>query len=412
MTTGGTSSQPFLPYCRHAIDDDDVAAVTAVLRGDALTCGPAVPKFEADLAHTVGAPHAVVCSSGTAALHLAALALDLKPGDWVLVPAQTFVATANCVRYAGANVVFTDVCPQSGLMRPQDLERAIADHGGRSFRAVFPVHLNGQAADMAGLAKIAKREGLAIVEDASHALGTVIDGDGPVGNCRHSAMTVFSFHPAKTIAMGEGGAITTKDPALAQRLERLRGHGITRAPGEFVVQTEAFDSSGAPNPWYYEMQDLGFNYRASDVHCALGSSQLTKLDAFGTARAEGVAAYERLLAPLAPHVQPIARQPGQKVTWHLAAVLIDFAGLGKPRAQVMTELRALGIGTQVNYIPVHWQPYYRSLVGGHPEPLAGAESYYARCLSLPLSATMTEADAARVVGALAQVLGLYHFLGL
>lgn len=401
-----TQSQPFLAYCRHVIDDDDLAAVAAVLRSDALTCGPAVAQFEADLARAVGAPHAVVCSSGTAALHLAALALDLKPGDSALVPAQTFAATANCIRYAGADVVFTDVCPDTGLMRPEDLEKAIADNGGRRFRAVFPVHLNGQSADMAGIARIAKREGMTVVDDASHAIGTTVDGDGPIGNCRHSAMTIFSFHPAKTIAMGEGGAVTTADPGLAQRLERLRAHGITRNPDEFVVLGEAFDAEGAVNPWYYEMQDLGFNYRASDVHCALGSSQLTKLDAFAKARGDVVAAYESLLAPLAPDVRPVARRGGQRAVWHLAAVLIDFAGLGKSRAQAMRELRQLGIGTQVNYIPVPWLPYYRSLVGGHPKLYPGAEAYYNRCLSLPLSAAMTPADAARVVEALRNVLGL------
>ena len=398
--------QPFLPYCRHVIDDDDIAAVAAVLRSDALTCGPAVPRFEADLARAVDAPHALACSSGTAALHLAALALDLKAGDSVLVPAQTFAATANCIRYVGAEVVFTDVCPDTGLMRPEDVEKAIADHGGRRFRAVFPVHLNGQAADLDGIGRIAKREGMAIVDDACHAIGTVVEGLGPIGSGRHTAMTVFSFHPAKTIAMGEGGAVTTAVPALARRLERLRGHGITRDPAEFLVRSEAFDVNGDPNPWYYEMQDLGYNYRASDVHCALGSSQLAKLDGFVKARAEVVAAYERLLAPLAAHVRPVGRRGGQRVAWHLAAVLIDFMGVGKPRAQVMRELRAKGIGTQVNYIPVPWLPYYRSLTGGHPRPYPGAESYYRRCLSLPLSAAMTADDAARVVDALTEVLGL------
>jgi dTDP-4-amino-4,6-dideoxygalactose transaminase len=274
------TTEPFLPYCRHVVEDDDIAAVTAVLKSDALTQGPAVAKFESDLIKVTGAAHAVVCSSGTAALHLAALALDLKPGDTVLVPAQTFAATANCIRYVGADVIFTDVCPQTGLMRPEDLEAAMSAHRGRRFRAVFPVHINGQAADMAGIAAIAKRASLSIVEDACHALGTVINGDGPVGNCRHSQMTVFSFHPAKTIAMGEGGAITTNDPALNNRLARFRTHGITRNPQEFVARSEAFDAMGEPNPWYYEMQDLGFNYRACDMQCALGSSQLAKLSRF------------------------------------------------------------------------------------------------------------------------------------
>ncbi len=400
------STEPFLPYCRHVVEDDDIDAVTKVLKSDALTQGPAVAKFEADLAQVTGASHAVVCSSGTAALHLVALALDLKPGDAVLVPAQTFAATANCIRYVGADVLFTDVCPQTGLMRPQDLEAALRTHRGRRIRAVFPVHINGQAADMAGLAAIAKQANLAVVEDACHALGTVINDEGPVGNCRHSVMTVFSFHPAKTIAMGEGGAITTNDPALQAKLTRLRTHGITRAPQDFVARAEAFDANGEPNPWYYEMLDLGFNYRACDMQCALGSSQLAKLPRFSAARRKIVAAYETALAPLAPKVCPVERRPGQFAVWHLAAVLIDFEGLGKDRATVMRQLRSLGIGTQVNYIPVHWQPYYTSLAGGHPPSLPGAELYYRRCLSLPLFATMTEVDVTRVVTGLQQVLGL------
>jgi UDP-4-amino-4,6-dideoxy-N-acetyl-beta-L-altrosamine transaminase len=400
------TTEPFLPYCRHVVEDDDIAAVTAVLKSDALTQGPAVAKFESDLIKVTGAAHAVVCSSGTAALHLAALALDLKPGDTVLVPAQTFAATANCIRYVGADVIFTDVCPQTGLMRPEDLEAAMSAHRGRRFRAVFPVHINGQAADMAGIAAIAKRASLSIVEDACHALGTVINGDGPVGNCRHSQMTVFSFHPAKTIAMGEGGAITTNDPALNNRLARFRTHGITRNPQEFVARSEAFDAMGEPNPWYYEMQDLGFNYRACDMQCALGSSQLAKLSRFAAARRKIVAAYETALTPLAPKICPVERRTGQFTVWHLAAVLIDFAGLGKDRATVMRQLREMGIGTQVNYIPVHKLPYYTTLTSGHPVSLPGAESYYAKCLSLPLFATMTEADVTRVVAALKTVLDL------
>jgi len=291
-------------------------------------------------------------------------------------------------------------------MRAEDLEAAIRANRGRRFRAVFPVHINGQAADMAGIADLAKRANLAVVEDACHALGTVINDEGPVGNCRHSQMAVFSFHPAKTIAMGEGGAIATNDPVLYNKLIRFRSHGITRNPEEFVAGSAAFDPQGLPNPWYYEMQDLGFNYRACDMQCALGSSQLAKLPRFAAARRAVVAAYEKALAPLAPKVCPVERRPGQFAVWHLAPVLIDFDGLGKDRATVMRQLRELGIGTQVNYIPVHLQPYYTSLSGGHPPSLPGAESYYRRCLSLPLSAAMDEAEVIRVVAGLKSVLGL------
>ena len=397
------SEEAFLPYCRHLVEDDDIAAVAAVMKGETLTTGPAVAAFEAALAKTVGAAHAVACSSGTAALHLATLALDLGPGDSVLVPAQTFAATGNCARFVGAEVVLTDVDPDNGLMRPQDLEAAIAAHPGRRFKSVHPVHLNGQSADMPALAAIAARHGLLIIEDCCHALGSVAADGAVIGDCRHGDLSVFSFHPAKTIAMGEGGAITTNDSGLAERLRLFRSHGITRDSSLFVDAALAFDDQGAPNPWYYEMQELGFNYRACDIQCALGHSQLNKLPRFAEARRRLVRAYREALAPLAPKVVPITLSGGDAV-WHLSVALIDYQACGTSRAKVMNALRARGIGTQVNYIPMHWLPYYREHVGAVSLP--GAEEYYRRCLSLPLSAAMTEADVERVVAALAEVLGL------
>ncbi|MBI3444097.1 MAG: UDP-4-amino-4,6-dideoxy-N-acetyl-beta-L-altrosamine transaminase [Magnetospirillum sp.] len=397
------SGEGFLPYCRHLIEDDDIAAVTAVMKGDTLTTGPAVAAFEAALAKTVGARHAVVCSSGTSALHLAALALDLGPGDCALVPAQTFAATANCARFVGAEVVLTDVDPDNGLMRPADLEAAIAAHPGKRFKSVHPVHLNGQSADMPGLAAVARAHGLKIIEDCCHALGSIAADGAVIGDCRHGDLSVFSFHPAKTIAMGEGGAITTNDPELDARLRLFRSHGITRDDRVFVDAEHGFDAQGVPNPWYYEMQDLGFNYRACDIQCALGLSQLSKLPRFGEIRNRLVKAYRAALAPLAPQVVPITLSGGEAV-WHLSVALIDYQACGTSRAEVMNALRARGIGTQVNYIPIHWLPYYRALLGEITLP--GAEEYYRRCLSLPLSAAMTEADVARVVTGLREVLGL------
>ncbi len=393
----------FLPYCRHVVEDDDIAAVTAVMRGDTLTTGPAVAAFEEALARVVGARHAVVCANGTAALHLAVLALGIGPGDAVLVPAQTFAATGNCARYAGAEVVLTDVDPNSGLMRVEDLEAALAANPGKRFRSVHPVHLNGQSADMPALAAVARRHGLAIIEDCCHALGTIAADGAVTGDCRHGQMNVFSFHPAKTIAMGEGGAITTNDESLATRLRLLRSHGITRDSSIFVDEAGGFDADGAPNPWYYEMQDLGFNYRACDIQCALGLSQLNKLPRFAETRRRLVRHYRERLAPLGPRVTPIALSGGDAV-WHLSVALIDYQALGTTRAVVMNALKARGIGTQVNYIPMHKLPYYRRLLGEISLP--GAEEYYRRCLSLPLSAAMTEADVDRVVEGLREVLGL------
>ena len=392
---------PFLPYGRQLIDDDDVIAVTAVLKGEFLTTGPAVPAFEAALAKTTGAAHAISCSSGTAALHLAAMALRLGPGDKVVVPSITFLATANAARYVGAEVVFADVAPDTGLMGAQELSAAI-ERAGDGVKAVFPVHLAGQMTDMAAIHTVADKHGLKVVEDACHAIGTSRGNAERTGDCRYGDMACFSFHPVKTIAMGEGGAITTNDDHLAARLRHLRSHGMTHDADGFQNRDMGLDEGGDANPWYYEMTECGFNYRASDLHCALGSSQLEKLDRFVSARASIVAAYDQALAALRPTVSPLARNADCTAAWHLYVALIDFARAGVSRSQVMHSLWARGIGTQVHYIPVHSQPYYRNLYGDLSLP--GAEQYYQRCLSLPLSASMTSDDVTRVVDALADAL--------
>lgn len=387
----------FLPYGRQVIDNDDVAAVVAVLKSDFLTTGPVVEEFEAAFAKRVGARFAVACSSGTAALHLAALAAGIGEADNAIVPTLTFLATANAVRYVGANVVFADVDGATGLLTPESLEAALASVAG-GVKAVLPVHLAGQCVDMPSIVRIAQRHGLAVIEDACHALGTSLNGAGPVGNCRYSDMVVFSFHPVKTIAMGEGGAVTTNDAALYERMITLRGHGIVRKPEYLTNKDLAFDSDGATNSWYYEMPEIGFNYRASDIHCALGLSQLGKLDSYVARRRALVATYDRLLAPLAPAVQRPQRVAGCDPAWHLYAVRFDFDRIGIPRDRIIHLLKASGIGTQVHYIPVHLQPYYQNLSGSQQMP--GAMSYYRATLSLPLFPLMTDDDVARVVEAL------------
>jgi len=394
-----------LPYGRQCVEDDDIAAVVAALRSDTLTTGPAVSAFEAALAEVTGAPHAVVCASGTAALHLAALALDLGPGDAVIVPSLTFLATANAARYVGAEVVFADVDGETGLMGPEHLEAALGRCGDLRPRAVFPVHLNGQSCAMAEITPLARRHGLAIVEDACHALGgeQAIDGGwNPIGNGRLSDMACFSFHPVKTVAMGEGGAVTTADARLAARLRAMRSHGMTRDPAAFLQPDEAFGADGQPNPWYYEMAEPGFNYRACDIVCALGASQLAKLGRFMSTRAALVAAYASALAPLAPRVVPLKQVAGCHPSWHIQVAKIDFAACGIPRAEVMRGLARRGISTQVHYLPVHRQPYYRQRYPGLNLP--GADAYYARCLTLPLFVGMTGAEVERVATALAEVL--------
>jgi UDP-4-amino-4,6-dideoxy-N-acetyl-beta-L-altrosamine transaminase len=394
-----------LSYGRQCIDDDDIAAVTAVLRSDYLTTGPTAARFETAFARAVDAPFAVVCSSGTAALHLAALALDIGSGDRVVVPSLTFLATANAVRLAAGEVVFADVDPDSGLLTAATLEAALQRAGGTA-KAVFPVHLNGQTAPMAELANVAGRRGMKVVEDACHALGTTYRDNGaarPVGAASHSDLVCFSFHPVKTIAMGEGGAVTGRDPALAQRLLRLRSHGMERQPERFENAALAKDNGDEPNAWYYEMPEVGLNYRASDIHCALGLSQLAKLDRFKAKRRALAARYDERLARLSPMVRPVRKLPDCDPVLHLYAVLIDFKAAGRSRNAVMKALRERGVGTQVHYVPVHRQPYYRKRYGDPDLP--GADAYYQRCLSLPLHADMEIEEVDVVVDALETVLG-------
>lgn len=398
-------SQPFLPYGRQVIEADDIAAVTAALQGDFLTTGPYVRRFEEALARTVQAKYAVVCANGTAALHMAARALGLGRGTKIVVPAITFLATASAPHLNGAEVVFADVDPETGLMRPQDLTAAIARAG--KIDAVFNVHLNGQCGALEAITSIARAHGAKIVDDACHALGTAyVADDGQVsaiGSNAFADLTVFSFHPVKTIAMGEGGAVTTNNPLLARRLEKARSHGMTRDAGEFKNTADAFDAEGVQNPWYYELAEPEFNWRANDIQCALGLSQLGKLGRFVARRRALAARYDLELSTLAPIVKPLARTRPCLPAWHLYVARIDFEAAGISRGQLMRTLAADGIGTQVHYFPVHRQPYYAHR---YDTPrLEGADRYYEQALSLPLFAAMTDEDVSRVAGSLARRLG-------
>jgi UDP-4-amino-4,6-dideoxy-N-acetyl-beta-L-altrosamine transaminase len=394
----------FLPYGRQLIEADDIAAVTEALRGDYLTTGPYVGRFEAALAKTVGARNAVVCANGTAALHMAARALDLGPGTKVVVPAITFLATASAPHLNGAEIVFADVDRYSGLMGPEHLQDALARAGKAD--AVFNVHLNGQCGAIEELAEIAREHGAKIVDDACHTLGAAyVASDGAVSNIgsnRFADLSVFSFHPVKAIAMGEGGAVTTNDSAMAKRLVLARNHGMTRDPEDFAHADEAFDESGAGNPWYYELTEPEFNWRANDIQCALGLSQLNKLGRFVARRRTIAAAYDLMLRPLSPLVRPLGRTRNCLPAWHLYVVQIDFAAAGISRADLMRVLASEGIGSQVHYVPVHRQPYWVKRYGTLSLP--GADGYYERCLSLPLFASMTDGDVERVVSALTRLL--------
>jgi dTDP-4-amino-4,6-dideoxygalactose transaminase len=287
----------------------------------------------------------------------------------------------------GADVLFADVDPQSGLMTADTLRQAAARAGGRRIAAIIPVHLRGAVADLPAIARLAEELGAKVVEDAAHAVGS-ITATGPVGNCAHSVMTVFSFHPVKTMTTGEGGMVTTNDPALAARLSSLRSHAMMRPQGA--------------DPWIYEAAELGFNYRLPDLNCALGLSQLAKLDRFVARRAALSRGYDDLLAPCADWIRTPAGGAELAPATHLYSVLIDFEARGVSRRVVVDRLRADGVGTQVHYIPVHTQPYYRALYPGLELP--GAEARYERTLSLPLFPGMDDDDPSRVVGALLRAL--------
>lgn len=397
--------QRFLPYGRHTIEPADVAAVIAVLENGQLTGGMEIAAFEQALAIAVDAPEAVACSNGTTALHLAVAALDITLGARVVVPTLSFLASANAPRYCGAEVVFADVDARTGLMGPEHFLTAIDKAGDAGVAAVIPVHLNGQACDMSAIHEIAAARGIKVIEDACHALGTVRNvalGREPVGDTRRSDAACFSFHAVKTIAMGEGGAITTRNSALADRMRRLRSHGMSRQPVVPRSPDLGLSPSGAPNPWYYEMEELGWNYRLTDLQAALGRSQLSRISGALAKRQALVRHYDGALASLAPTVQPLARCADQDVGWHLYVVLIDFVALGRSRADVMNALSARGVGTQVHYLPIHLQPYYAARYG--KQSLPGAEAYYSKCLTLPLYPDMTFDDADNVVAALRRAL--------
>lgn len=397
---------PLSTYGRQSLDEDDIQAVVTALRGQYLTGGPAIRGFEEALERYTGAPFAISCGNCTQALHLAAHALGVGSGTSVIVPSVTFLATANMPRMLGADIVFSDVDPDNGLMRPQDLEEALKRCVSKPV-AVMPVHLAGQIVDIKAIHDIARQDGLKILEDAAHAVGTTYVVDGKthhVGDCAYSDATAFSFHPVKHITSGEGGAVLVKDKTLAERIIQLRSHGMVRNPDEFKRKDKGFDENGVVNPWYYEMPEFGYNYRLTDIQAALAMSQLKKLPSFVAKRARLKARYDQLLAPYANRVKPLKIVPDCSPAWHLYTVLIDFKALGKTRAAVMKALAKKGIGTQVHYIPVHEQPYYRAK---NPDlHLPGADEYYARTLTLPLHVQMEESHVERAVQTLTEILGV------
>jgi UDP-4-amino-4,6-dideoxy-N-acetyl-beta-L-altrosamine transaminase len=393
-------------YSRQIVEEDDIEAVAAALRGDYLTTGPSVELFERRLAEFVNAPYAVACSSGTAALHLACMALGADENICGVVPAITFVATANALRYCGAEVLFADVDARTGLSGVEQFAEAVERNSGRHPQILLPVHLNGQCINPAQLWEFAQGQEMRIIEDACHALGSdYLDSDGQkhkVGACRHSDMAVFSFHPVKAIATGEGGAVTTRDPQLYDRLRSLRNHGLERDPQRFVAtEIESRFAADVHAPWYYEMTTPGYNYRLSDIHAALGASQMQKLDRFVGRRRELAELYDSRLQKLAPRITPVRSIEDCTHAYHLYAVLLNLEGLNLTRATMVEQLQERGVGTQVHYLPVPEQPYYRNRYGAFEYP--GAWRYYQAVVSLPLHAGMAPEDVDQVVATLTEL---------
>lgn len=361
----------FIPYGKQYIDNDDIQEVTNALKSDFLTSGPYVEKFENKLSEVTSAKFSIACSSGTTALHLSLLALGIGAGDAVIVPTVTFLASANAARYCGAEVVFSDVDCNTGLITYDSLIEAYKKSNG-NIKAVIVVHLCGQLADMVKIKEFCDKKNIKIVEDSCHAIG----GEG-VGNCSYSDMSIFSFHPVKTIAMGEGGAITTNSPVYAKAMKSLRCHSIAR--GEH---------------WKYSMPTLGYNYRASDIHCALGYSQLNKLDDFVARRREIAITYQEFFSKIS-WAKPVISEIKEEA-YHLYPILINWEKLKTKREDFMNYLSSKGIGTQVHYIPVHSQPYY----GGVMSDLPNAQSFYEKVLSLPIFYSLSDKELEYILGVL------------
>ena len=378
-----------IPYARQDISEDDIEAVVAILRSDWLTQGPSGEMFEKKLASYCGAAHAVSVSSATAALHLSYLALDLGPGDLLWTSPNTFVATANAARFCGANVDFVDVELQTANLSVDALRRKLehAERLGRLPKIVVPVHFGGQSCDMKEIAALSAKYGFRVVEDASHALGAEYCGER-VGSCRYADIAVLSFHAVKIITTGEGGAAMTNNPELAERVRRLRSHGVVKDTGRI--------EHASLQPWLYEQRELGFNYRLTDIQSALGASQVGRVDKFVARRRHLAAGYDAELRDLP--LTPLAQDPAGRSAWHLYAIHVR-SDEPDARGKLFADLRARGIGVNVHYIPVHTQPYYRRL-GFRPGDFPHAEQHYRDAITLPLYPAMTDAQQATVIDAL------------
>ncbi|MCS0658162.1 UDP-4-amino-4,6-dideoxy-N-acetyl-beta-L-altrosamine transaminase [Massilia terrae] len=382
-------------YGQQEITQEDVAAVVEVLRSVNLTQGPNIPKFEEAVRAHTNSKHALAVNSATSALHIACLALDVGPGDWLWTTPNTFVATANCALYCGAQVDFVDIDPRTYNLCPQKLEAKLMEAAkvGKLPKVVVPVHLTGQPCDLAAIHALGQKYGFRIIEDASHAIGGTYKGE-PIGNCRYSDITVFSFHPVKIITTAEGGMALTNNDELATRLGLLRSHGITRDP---ALMTQPMDGS-----WYYQQVALGYNYRMTDIQAALGASQINRLTQYVTRRHEIANRYNELLADL-PLTLPW-QHPDSYSAYHLYVIRLQLDKIAPTHREVFEAMRAKDIMVNLHYIPVHTQPYYQHMgfkAGDYPE----AEQYYREAMSIPMHPSLTDAEQDTVIDSLRQAMG-------
>ncbi|MGG7094087.1 UDP-4-amino-4,6-dideoxy-N-acetyl-beta-L-altrosamine transaminase [Shewanella indica] len=383
-----------IPYGKQDINQQDIDSVVNVLKSDFLTQGPQVPAFERALIDHTGATYALAVNSATSALHIACLALGLGEGDWLWTSPITFVASANCGLYCGAQVDFVDIDPSTYNMCPKQLEEKLikAKAEGKLPKVVVPVHLCGQPCDMEAIANLAKEYNFKVIEDASHAIGGKYKGF-PIGNCEYSDITVFSFHPVKIVTTAEGGAVMTNQKALADKVALLRSHGITRDPAQMKGESHG--------SWYYEQIDLGFNYRMTELQAALGVSQMQRLEEFISSRHKLARIYDEKLKNL-PIILPFQLENTYSGL-HLYVIRLQLNKIEKTHKQVFEELREKGVGVNLHYIPVHMQPYYKSMgfsCGDFPE----AEKYYQDAISIPMFHGMTSEQQEKVVAVLSEVL--------
>lgn len=373
----------FISYGRQFIDEEDIKAVTDVLTSDFLTQGPKIEEFERAVCDYTGAKYCIAVSNGTAALHLAVLALEIEKGSEGITTPITFAASSNCLLYCGLKPVFADINSKTYNIDLKEIKR----RSNKSTKVVVAVDFAGQPASLEEIYPWAKEKGIYVIEDAAHSLGSKFSDGSMVGACKYSDLATFSFHPVKTITTGEGGAITTNNQMLYERLKLLRSHGITKEKAKLNKND---------GPWYYEMQTLGFNYRLTDIQAALGLSQLAKLDGFAKRRMEIVRMYNNAFFEN-PMIEIPFERANVSSVFHLYAIKVNFKKLNKTRVKVVEELISQNIGTQVHYIPVHLQPYYRQNFGYKEGDYPIAEDYYGKCLSLPLYPAMTDEEVNYVI---------------